>query len=805
MRENSFGVYIIDQNYQIVGYNDTAQKLYPQLKKGNHCYQCLMNLDSPCEECPVLNKTDESRTYFDPMRHSYQAADAVEVNLSETEKGYVLVFSTAREGEKLVKQLPNNEEGLRLLGVINVLGNDYSDIYSIDVKSGKMQSFRYSGKALGIKEALCQETSYEQAMEEYIDTNVISEDQGKLRFAQSLSKLCDQLKVLPQVTVHYRARVNGEIHYYYMKCVRVGKEEIENLVIAFSNEDTDVKRNELESTIIPGSVSAKRKILVVEDNELNREILTELLSEKFDILTAENGEIGLKMLSEHYRELSAVLLDVYMPVCDGFEFLERIKDDVMLSSVPVIVTTGSNRPEDEEHCLELGAVDFISKPYKPKVVKARLNSVIKLRESAAALSAIEYDELTGLYTRQAFYHHAKTLINFRSDKKFHVLVADIHNFKLVNSIYGEKMGDQVLEYLAKVFSGHIGDGLLARYGSDQFICLVCGDVDLSLDLVEQRVRKITEEAPIPNLVIKYGMYQNADISQPLTIICDRAFTAMKSIQYSYERNVATYDGSMSQKHIREMMMENEFESAIEKEEFVIWYQPKYDVKTERIEGAEALVRWKKSDGTMIPPGEFIPLFERNGLIVRLDEYVFRKVCQIQRERMERGERVLPVSVNLSRATLHHEGIVERYAQIIYDSQVPFETVPIELTETAALYSIQIQGLTEKMVDVGFLLHMDDFGSGYSSMTSLNVLPFRVLKLDKALIDFIGNSRGDQVIQHTIALAHGLGMKVLAEGVEVKEQVEFLRTMECDEIQGFYYARPLPLEVFSQLLDEEQKA
>ena len=171
--------------------------------------------------------------------------------------------------------------------------------------------------------------------------------------------------------------------------------------------------------------------------------------------------------------------------------------------------------------------------------------------------------------------------------------------------------------------------------------------------------------------------------------------------------------------------------------------------------------------------------------------------------MERGERVLPVSVNLSRATLHHEGIIERYAQIVYDSQVPFEAVPIELTETAALYSIQIQGLTEKMVDVGFLLHMDDFGSGYSSMTSLNVLPFHVLKLDKALIDYTGNSRGNQVIQHTIALAHGLGMKVLAEGVEVKEQVELLRTMECDEIQGFYYARPLPYEVFNQMLEEEE--
>lgn len=803
MSRNTSGIYIIDSDYRITDYNETAKQLYPQLEKGQYCYHCLMNLNEPCSVCPVLNKIDGPRTYLDPIRHIYQTVDAVELNLPGDGKGHAMVFSTVGEGEKLAELLPNNEEDLRLLGVINVLGNDYSDIFSVDVKTEKMRSYRYSGKAIGIQEAFYQESSYERVMEEYIANHVVSEDQGKLRFAVKLSNLCEQLKVLPQITVHYRAKVNNEVHYYYMKCARIGKEEIESLVIAFANEDTDIKRNELQSMIVPGSVSAKRKILVVEDNELNREILTELLSEKFDILTAENGEIGLQMLSEHYRELSAVLLDVYMPVCDGFEFLERIKDDKMLSSVPVIVTTGSNRPEDEEHCLELGAVDFVSKPYKPKVVKARLNSVIKLRESAAALSAIEYDELTGLYTRQAFYHHAKTLINFKSEKQFQVLVADIRNFKLVNSIYGEKMGDKVLIYLAKTFAEYMENGLLARYGSDQFVCLTCEKIDLSLDQVEQRVRKIIENAPIPNLVIKYGMYENADISQPLTIICDRAFTAMKSIQHSYEHNVATYDSAMSQKHIREMMMENEFESAIEKEEFVVWYQPKYDVITEKIAGAEALVRWKKNDGTMISPGEFIPLFERNGLIVRLDEYVFRKVCQTQRMRREQGRPVVPVSVNLSRATLHHEGIVERYAQIVHDSQVPFEAVPIELTETAALHSIQIQGLTEKMVDVGFLLHMDDFGSGYSSMTSLNVLPFHVLKLDKALIDFIGNSRGNQVIQHTIALAHGLGMQVLAEGVETKEQVEFLRTMECDEIQGFYYSRPLPYEVFDQRLEEKQ--
>ena len=151
MRENSFGVYIIDQNYQIVGYNATAQKLYPQLKKGNHCYQCLMNLDSPCEVCPVLNKIDGSKTYTAPRCHIYQAVDAIEVNLSETEKGYALIFSTVGEEEKLAKQFPNNEEDLRLLGVINVLGNDYSDIFSVDVKSKKIQSYRFSGKALELR------------------------------------------------------------------------------------------------------------------------------------------------------------------------------------------------------------------------------------------------------------------------------------------------------------------------------------------------------------------------------------------------------------------------------------------------------------------------------------------------------------------------------------------------------------------------------------------------------------------------------------------------------------------------------
>ena len=532
----------------------------------------------------------------------------------------------------------------------------------------------------------------------------------------------------------------------------------------------DVQHSEMESILEPGGSSSRRKLLIIEDNELNRKLLAELLEDSYEVMTAVNGEEDLKLLGENYRDISAVLLDVSMPICDGFQFLDRIRDDMMLSSVPVIVITGSNRPEDEVRCLELGAVDFIRKPYNVRIVKEKINSVIKLRESAIVLSALEYDELTGLYIRQAFFHHAKILMRVKKDQKFHVVVADVKNFKWINSTYGEKTGDQ-------------------------FVAIVYGDLNFGKDKVEAAICKIAERAPISNLSVNYGIYENVDKTLPLTLICDRAFLAMKSIQNDYEHSFAFYDEEMGRKHIRDRMMENEFDEAIRNEEFVVYLQPKYNVVTEEIAGAEALVRWKKKDGSMVSPGEFIPLYEKDGLIVRLDEYVFNKVCEIQKTLIRSGKKLIPISVNLSRASIHYENMILRYVHIVEENGIPFSAVPIELTETAALYNVQIKELTEKMVNAGFELHMDDLGSGYSSMTSLNQLPFDTLKLDKSLIDYIENPRGKEVIRHTIALAHSLGMQVLAEGVETASQVNILRELSCDEIQGFYYSRPVSWEEF----------
>ena len=317
----------------------------------------------------------------------------------------------------------------------------------------------------------------------------------------------------------------------------------------------------------------------------------------------------------------------------------------------------------------------------------RINSVIKLRESAQTLTAVEHDELTGVYTRQAFFYHAKSFLKTRPGERFHLVIADIRDFKLINSSYGEKVGDEILCYLAGIYTKMLKTGLVSRYGSDQFVCMTCDDCDLSLETVTKIEKEIAEHAPVPNLMVKYGVYQDIDKSLPVSVICDRGFMAIRSIRDNYECNIAYYTEKMKQKQMQDRLLENRFESAIKNKEFVAYFQPKYDVKTERITGAESLVRWINQDGSMVMPGDFIPLYEKDGLIVKLDEYIFRYVCEFQRELMEKGQELIPISVNLSRTSIHHSDLVERYMKIVEENGIPFSSVPVELTETATLNSV----------------------------------------------------------------------------------------------------------------------
>lgn len=702
-------------------------------------------------------------------------------------------------------KIPNDDmekmTGREIFGIadiIGVLGDDFSNIYCVDCKTKNIEIYRYENENVGVKEVLNEKNPYEAAIHGYIEAHVYVDDKEKMKNATEFGNICNQLKHAAQFTVHYRVKRYNEILYYRMKCARIGEaDRFQKIIFAFASEDADVRLNELGTMMKSSGATGKRKILIVEDNEMNLKMLDALLADKYEVLTAKNGRIGLNILEEKYKELSLVLLDVHMPVLNGFEFLKRVREDALLSSVPIMVITANGGIDVELNCLDLGAADFITKPYHSDIIIRRIRNVIRLKESSLTLEAVERDELTGLYTEQAFSHYVKQIMSFKPNKKMQLIVAKVKDFKLVNSIYGAEKADEFLRYLASAYSKRLKDGLIARKANTSFVCLLYGDKELDHRKMADTINEISENAPIKGVKVKYGIYEDIDKNLPISTCYDYVSLAIETIMESYDHDIAFYTEEIAKKRIHEQMIENCFEEALNDEEFLVYYQPKIDLSTEKVIGAEALVRWKKSDGTMVPPGEFIPVYEKNGQIEKLDEYVFRKVCQLQRREMDEWKKLINISVNLSRSSILHDGIAECYIKIAKDNKIPFSCVPLEITESAAIYGKRIHSTTEQLVNAGFKLHMDDFGSGYSSMLCLNQIPFSALKIDKSLIDHVCEEKGKTLVEQVIMLSKLLNMKVVAEGVETEEQIIELRKMNCDEIQGFYYAKPMSEKEFTE--------
>lgn len=694
-----------------------------------------------------------------------------------------------------------------LINAIGILTKEYNDVYAYNIETGEVTTLRATGLAIGVAEAL-EESSPGKALargfEAYISNNVFPEDRDMMRHICTVESFVARLKNVDRFRIRYRISRDDGARYYYMMVAR--DDEFRNIIFAFAAEEDTVRTENIGPAPTLHSGNGKRNVIVVEDNKLNREILKEILSIEYNVLEAENGEEGYRILQENYRDISAVLLDLMMPVLDGFGFLEKVSKNIMLSSVPVIVLTAGYESSTEKRCTELGAVEFLSKPYYPDVVLSRVKSMIKLREADVTLRAIEYDELTGVYTRQAFYHYAEQLLRDRKDIRFNLYILDVENFKLVNSVYGESTGDSVIKYIARTLSEKLtsrdksNSTIMARYGGDQFVCMEPSSRCSDAEEINAWIDMLKENAPVPRLVFKVGVYTHVDRNIPVSRICDRALSTLNAIKHNFSRNVAYFDGPLQHKRMREETMEARFEDAIEKGEFSVMLQPKYDCSTGIITGAEALVRWQTGSGECIPPDEFIDLFERDGLISRLDEYIFRAVCHMQKKSIEEGKKVLPVSINVSRNTIYNGAEIDAYCRIADETGISKDLVPLEITENAALLSRAIEAITKKLKEAGFTLVMDDFGSGYSSLTSLNILPFDSIKIDKSLTDFIGEKGGELIIRHTIELARELGMRVVAEGIETKQQLDFYIEQCCDEVQGYYYSKPVTIEEYIRMIN-----
>lgn len=391
----------------------------------------------------------------------------------------------------------------------------------------------------------------------------------------------------------------------------------------------------------------------------------------------------------------------------------------------------------------------------------------------------------------------------RHNRQGYLIEMDILNFNNITVVAGEAASETVIVKVWEIISAALRKGELAgRVRDDMFLLFLTGsDEDKLVRRMEQisaQIIELAKELGVYGTRASYGIYQMSG-TETIENAYSKARIAREEAAEKTEVNYVFYQEDSRVRGQQEKQLEESFGEALAKKEFEIWYQPKYSAAGSAIVGSEALVRWRRQSGDLISPGIFIPLFERDGMIVKLDEYMFESVCRQQKRWHEEGKTIYPVSVNMSRASVYCKDIEKRYGEIVQKYGISPEWVQLEITETAVEGKEDIRELLNKFRQMGIKILMDDFGTGYSSLATLSAHCFDTLKLDKSLIDTIGSKEGEILLTHIIRMGQQLGLKITAEGVEEKEQVTFLEHLKCDDIQGFYFSKPLCVKEYEELI------
>ena len=553
----------------------------------------------------------------------------------------------------------------------------------------------------------------------------------------------------------------------------------------------------------------KRRILLVEDEIINQEIMKATLEETYDVIVAQSGEDAINIVREQHETLSVVLLDLNLPGLSGVDVLSKIKSDPVHARLPVIVMTSDN--DAEVKCLSLGAIDFIPKPYPPsKVIHARILRTVELSEDRDTLHWTERDHLRGLYNKELFSHYAVQLDLYHKAAPTDAIVVDINNFHTVNDRYGKAYGDDVLKRIAEKALGVIneGGGIVCRSEPDMFMFYCPHRTDYEEILESLSIVLKDGSAGENHIRLRMGVYPDVDKFLDIERRFDRAKMAADAVRGNLARPIGFYDHSMHEAEVLAEQLIDDFPSAIREKQFVVYYQPKFDVRPEEpvFTSAEALVRWKHPTLGMVSPGVFIPLFEKNGLIQTLDNYVWAEAAAQIRDWKTRLNISVPVSVNVSRIDLYDPELVDKLLDIVRENGLRVEELLLEITESA--YTENSEKIIEKVKNlrgIGFKIEMDDFGSGYSSLSMLSSLPIDALKLDMQFIRNAFKERKDtRLLEAMIRLSGSFDVPTIAEGVETAEQVFTLKAMGCDIIQGYYFSRPLPADEFEKFITKNKE-
>lgn len=554
--------------------------------------------------------------------------------------------------------------------------------------------------------------------------------------------------------------------------------------------------------ILPGN--RKRKVLIVDDEQINRELLGMILGEKYEILYAADGKEALKLIRENKDTLSLVLLDLLMPEMDGMEALAQMKQDPEISTIPVIVLTSEK--DAEVQSLSAGAIDFIPKPYpKPEVILARVQRTIQLFEGWDIIRLTEFDQLTGLYNREYFYRYAEQFRRHNKDASMDAIVIDINRFHVLNDRYGKAYGDVILKTIGNKISEVLekNGGIGCREKADTFF-VYCPHREDYYEILESVSSEFSKNNKMDKRIrLRMGVCPDDDRVLDIERRFDRAKLAANTIRDSFTKSVAVYDKALYELELFEDQLLNDFQTGIEEGQFLVYYQPKFDIRptVPVMASAEALVRWKHPEHGMISPSVFIPLFEHHGLIQELDQYVWRTVAAQLKEWKERIGFTVPVSVNVSRIDMYDPKLVTYLEDLLKEHGLDGSDIFLEITESAYTQdSEQIIETVHRMRGLGLRVEMDDFGTGYSSLNMLSALPIDALKLDLHFIrDAFSGRKNTRMLKVILDIAEMLSVPTIAEGVETAEQMMTLRSMGCDYVQGYYFSKPIPAEEYEEFL------
>ncbi len=810
--------YAVDENYQLLYRNDLLQN-----RMGNEgcgiCYVQNKGYDEPCPDCP-LKKMQENENAMDCEVYSPSLRTVLPMRTTKI---------TMRNGKNVYLLASVREDIDIQIAALNESTERFHEaIYKVqniiwDVNISKNTCVRIKEQdVMAVVDTHIE--NYEKLREYYKEYVVFPEDLEEFNQATDPRYLKEAVKtgktiICKEIRLHTAEDIYAWYTFYTVLEQNPGDNQDMRVFIISLNVDESKRRylemieTNIKYELMKSQSSIQKEIALNNERYENVNEMTGVLV--FEYNKPENRYYLCSMFDEVFKVDKSMLADEWSLLdslrChpddrEAFEsFKERVKRDYQTQKITVrlfnrygtaiwfTVILQMLRGLNNEPIRFLGTLQNVN---------AEMEVKVEMEYRA------DFDSLTGLYNSEAFYRRASEMIHLHAEDSFVMISVDIDRFRIINDRFGIEIGNRSLQLLGRAIKETLPrTGLAKRYQGDTFSILLVYQSDQSIiDYMNRLTEKATEYFEKQwNITLSFGIYKIVDNALPIRLMCDRARIVKKQIKGNTLANYAVYDDKIRLQQREQAEIESEMSTALAKGEFVMYLQPKVDVNTKKICGAEALVRWQHPIRGLRVPDTFLDLFESNGFITKLDIYMWEEACKYIVKLKEMGNE-MPISVNISRVHIHTTDLEPLLSGLVRKYDLEPRLLELEITENLFIDDVtELFKQMNRLKEAGFVIQMDDFGSGYSSLNMLRKAPVDVLKIDRFFLDEImSTERGKIIVESSVRMAKQLGLEVVAEGVETREQLDFLRGINCDTAQGFYFSKPIPVDEFEVLLTKESE-